>query len=97
MEQAELDLVKSNSSGKHITDATYLRHRKCPLLAIHFLKLMEKDTGLIIQEPPLVAWTIGFPTSSKENSFVTYTCNRTYLQANFEEDPEILEGFNSDG
>ena len=94
MDEDELKLAKEIYKKRTIPDVGYIEQRKKPLLAIHFLKLKDKDT--IIDEAPLVAWTIAFPSTKKRNSFVTYTCNKTWLEQNVEDYEEILEALAND-
>ena len=94
LNEDELKLAKEKNRTIPDADVGYIEQRKKPLLAIHFLKLKDKDT--IIDEAPLVAWTIAFPSTKKRNSFVTYTCNKTWLEQNVEDYEEILEALAND-
>lgn len=77
---------------KNIADSAYLAVRKRPLLAIQFLKLLDPGTENVIDEPPLTAWTIGFPNSQRPNQTVSYQVNTIWWQQNSAEiDEEVAE------
>jgi Z1 domain-containing protein len=76
----------------NIADGAYLAERKRPLLAIHFLKLLDKGTGDVIHEAPVTAWTIGFPHSRRSNQTVSYQVNTIWWNQNSGDiDEEVAE------
>ena len=82
----------------NISDARYLGHRTRPLLAIHVLRLLEKDDKAPVAGEPLVAWTIGFPSSDRPEKTVTYRVNTTWWRQNRDEvDEEVAEELERDG
>lgn len=95
MEDAAIGKVKATAKAegtKNIADSAYLAERQRPLLAIHFLKLLKKGSGDLIDEPPLTAWTIGFPDSRRANQTVSYRVNTVWWQQNSGDiDEEIAE------
>lgn len=95
MDDAAVDRVKLTAEAdgiKNIADTAYLVERKRPLLAIHFLKLIERETGKIVDEPPLTAWTLGFLNSHRANQTVSYRVNTVWWQQNSTDiDEEVVE------
>ena len=83
-------LVAESEGTKNIADIAYLAERSRPILAIHFLKFLEDKT--VIDEPPLTAWTIGFPNSKFANKTVSYRVNTVWWQQNSADiDEEVAE------
>lgn len=95
MDDPAIERVKATAEAegtKNIADSAYLAERQRPLLAIHFLKLLKKNSGKVIDEPPLVAWTIGFPNSRRANQTVSYRVNTVWWQQNSSDiDEEVAE------
>jgi hypothetical protein len=95
MDPSDVERVKqaADASGtKNIADSAYLAERKRPLLAIHFLKLLDKDSNTVIPEPPVTAWTIGFPHSERPNLTVSYQVNTVWWKQNTADiDEEVAE------
>lgn len=80
------------SGTRNIADSAYLAERQRPLLAIHFLRLLDPETGEAVQEPPVSAWTIGFPSSQRADQPVSYQVNTVWWQQNSGDvDEEIVE------
>lgn len=78
--------------SSNIADTAYLAERKRPLLAIHFLKLLDKASGEVVAEPPITAWTIGFPDSRRVDQTVSYRVNTIWWQQNSGDiDEEVVE------
>jgi|TARA_R100001143_G_C3294165_1_gene102606 hypothetical protein len=67
---------------KNIADSAFLAERCRPILAIHIIALMDRETGKLNEEPPITAWTIGFPTSRKKGKTVSYQVNTIWWQQN---------------
>jgi len=77
---------------KSIADSAFLAKRTRPLLAIHMIALIDRGTGGLDGNPPVTAWTIGFPTSQKVGRTVSYQVNTIWWQQNRGElDEEIGE------
>ncbi|SDG43143.1 Z1 domain-containing protein [Sulfitobacter delicatus] len=93
MDDQSIDRVKANAGGaKNIDDTAYLAERPRPILAIHFLKLIDRETGKLIDEPPVSAWTIGFPSSARKNQTVSYRVNTVWWRQNMTDiDEEVAE------
>ncbi len=95
MKPSEIEIVRSSAQAKgtsNIADSAYLAERRRPLLAVHFLKLLEKGTGSIVAGPPVSAWTIGFPHSERAEQTVSYRVNTVWWQQNRGEiDEEVAE------
>ncbi|MDB4254890.1 hypothetical protein N9876_02080, partial [bacterium] len=93
MSESDINRVRevAESEGtKNIADIAYLAERSRPILAIHFLKFLEDKT--VIDEPPLTAWTIGFPNSKSANKTVSYRVNTIWWQQNNADiDEEVAE------
>ena len=76
----------------NIADGAYLANRSKPILAIHIIALKHGNTGNLLDEPPVTAWTIGFPTSQKKGKTVSYQVNTIWWQQNRGEiDEEVGE------
>jgi hypothetical protein len=97
MDPSEVARVKQSAEAggtKNISDSAYLAERKRPLLAVHFLKLLDKDSKAVFSEPPVTAWTIGFPHSERPNMTVSYQVNTVWWKQNTAEiDEEVAEAF----
>jgi hypothetical protein len=95
MEDEDIERVKvaAQAEGtRNIADSAYLAERKRPLLAIHFLKLLEGKPGAVIDAPPVTAWTIGFPHSNRAEQTVSYRVNTIWWQQNSADiDEEVAE------
>lgn len=84
--------AKAKDEGTtNIADSAYLAKRSRPILAVHVIALKGKD-GKLLDEPPVTAWTIGFPTSEKKGKTVSYQVNTIWWQQNRGEiDEEVGE------
>ncbi|MEP0961040.1 MAG: Z1 domain-containing protein [Roseobacter sp.] len=93
MDDTAIGKVKSTAEvegTKNIADSAYLAERERPLLAIHFLKLLKDNA--VTDEPPVTAWTIGFPNSKRKNKTVSYRVNTVWWQQNSTDiDEEVAE------
>lgn len=77
---------------RNIADSAFLGARTRPLLAVHMIALIDRETGNLEEGPPVTAWTIGFPTSRKAGRTVSYQVNTIWWQQNMGEiDEEIAE------
>lgn len=104
MSAGQIEAVKAEAGQSNISDARYLARRTRPLLAIHVLRLLERDPDgekgdrLPVPGDPLVAWTIGFPSSDRPEKTVTYRVNTTWWRQNRDEvDEEVAEELERDG
>jgi hypothetical protein len=95
MDDVAIGRVKATAEvegTKNIADSAYLAERERPLLAVHFLKLIDKESNKVTDEPPLTAWTIGFPNSRRANQTVSYRVNTVWWQQNSTDiDEEVAE------
>lgn len=95
MDATSIKRVKNEADAegtKNIADSAYLGARTRPLLAVHMIALMDRETGELDEGPPVTAWTIGFPTSRKAERTVSYRVNTIWWQQNMDEiDEEIGE------
>lgn len=82
----------SRQNTKNIADSAYLAKRTRPILAVHIIALLDRNTEEFTDEAPVTAWTIGFPTSAKKGRTVSYQVNIVWWQQNRGEiDEEIGE------
>ena len=94
MHRKSIEQVKKEAADKgtkNIADSEYLGVRTRPLLAVHMIAIIDKDTGEFDDGPPVTAWTIGFPTSKKVGMTVSYQVNRIWWQQNIGEVDEEIE------
>ena len=70
-------------------DWIYRKIRKRPLLVIHLLAIGREDEDLS-KKRPVVAWSISFPTTHREETRVEYVVNTTWYQEHYgdEDDDE---------
>ena len=66
-------------------DRIYRDVRNRPLLVLHLLSIGEKGDDLSAQKP-VVAWSISFPKTSREEDRVEYVVNTTWLRENYRDD-----------
>ena len=89
---AEVRAEAEAEGTKNIADSAYLAKRNRPILAVHLIALLDRKTGELTEEPPVTAWTIGFPTSEKKGKTVSYQVNTIWWQQNRGEiDEEVGE------
>lgn len=82
--------AEEKASKSNVSDRDYLGERERPLLAIHLMRLFrERGSQDLVDEPPVVAWTIGFPGTTRPGRTVSYQVNRVWLNQNME--PEVDE------
>ena len=74
-------------------DKIYRKVRSRPLLIIHLLKI-DPERGGKEYNRPVVAWSISFPTTEREDDRVEYVVNTTWLRENYpdELDEEEMSG-----
>ena len=104
MTAEQIETVKAEAKQSNISDARYLARRTRPLLAVHVIRLLEqipgaKDNNRVpVPGDPLIAWTIGFPSSERPEKTVTYRVNTTWWRQNRDEvDEEVAEELERDG
>lgn len=68
-------------------DRIYRAVRRGPLLIVHLLDVVPEAGGADLP-CPVVAWSISFPPTGKEESRVQYVVNTTWLQENYRADVE---------
>lgn len=78
---------RTEANGFNYPDRIYRAVRRRPLLIVHLLDVEREQRGAEIPRP-VVAWSISFPPTGKEESRVEYVVNTTWLRENFREDTE---------
>ena len=84
--RAESKKTGSPADNPALPDWVYRKHRKRPLLMVHLLDI--KDDEVPPPELPVVAWGISFPETKREQRFVRYSVNTTWMRENFGEDAD---------
>ena len=85
---AEEDYRRRHPDRVNYPDWIYREIRKKPLLVVHLLAIGEEGDDLDAQRP-VVAWSISFPTTSREETRVEYVVNTTWYQEHYgDEDDE---------
>ena len=75
--RAEAEFLAENADRRNVPDRAYCAHRTRPLLAIHLI-VPRAEAG----DPapvPISAWTVAFPSSTKEGETVSYLANTTWI------------------
>ena len=56
--------------------------RPRPLLMVHLIDVTnpENDSSGVVKKPPVVAWSMSFPTSNVPQKSVDYFANATFVQ-----------------
>ena len=88
--QAEADYDAKHSTVKkraNYPDRIYGPVRKRALLVVHLLAIGAEDDDLRGQEP-VVAWSISFPATSREEEKVEYVVNTTWEREHYPEDDD---------
>lgn len=80
-----------NQPGKsgeyNFPDRIYRKERKIPLLILHLLDFKDNNNDSLFNVP-VVAWSISFPETYKEEKNVKYMVNTTWLQEHFSEETD---------
>lgn len=76
-------------------DWAYRGQRTRPLLVIHLLDIWN-DAGESIASEPVVAWSISFPPTGREEKRVEYVVNTTWLREHYGDDLEEEEMLGDD-
>ena len=71
-------------------DWAYRAQRTRPLLVIHLLDI-RTEAGEQATSEPVVAWSISFPRTNREESRVEYVVNTTWLREHYGDDLEEEE------
>ena len=81
-----------NPNRRNHPDWIYREIRTRPLFVVHMLAIGEEGDDLS-EHPPVVAWSISFPTSHREERKVEYVVNTTWYQEHYggEDDSESGE------
>ena len=74
---------QSNPNGRsHYPDWIYRKFRSKPLLVVHLLSVGKEGADLS-DETPVVAWSISFPMTQREEEKVAYVVNTTWYQEHY--------------
>ena len=86
---AEEEYHQQYPNRKNYPDWIYRRVRTKPLLVVHLLAIGKKEEDLS-KERPVVAWSISFPKTLREERKVEYVVNTTWYQEHYgdEDDDE---------
>lgn len=68
-------------------DWTYRRFRSKPLLVVHLLAIGKEGEDLS-NETPVVAWSISFPSTQREEERVEYAVNTTWYQEHYRDEDD---------
>jgi hypothetical protein len=89
---------EENSKGSwNYPDHLYRSARPRPLLIVHLLTVEKKDSTELEEQEPVVAYSISFPDSDKEEKRVEYFVTQTWLRENQLVDEEELSPEEVDG
>ena len=95
--EAEYDAKQPTAKKRaNYPDWIYGHVRKRALLVVHLLATGEEDDDLRGQEP-IVAWSISFPATSREEEKVEYVVNTTWEREHYPEDDDEEEDDAADG
>ena len=72
---------------KNIPDWVYREVRTKPLLVVHMLAIGKEGDDLSAEQP-VVAWSISFPTTDREERKVEYVVNTTWYQERYGDDED---------
>ncbi len=85
IDQAETDYRERDRSGKALRnypDHIYRRHRTYPLLIIHLLAIESPSQALELREP-VMAWSMSFPKTNREEEKTEYVVNSRWFEENY--------------
>ena len=88
-------LYQEENPGKtNYPDHIYRAARTRPLLIVHLLRILLSDKGGPDERhpKPVVAWSISFPKTAKEEARVEYVVTPTWLRQNYAVEVEDDEG-----
>jgi hypothetical protein len=78
---------RTEAEGFNYPDRIFRAVRQRPLLIVHLLDV-EPESGGGDLPCPIVAWSISFPPTGKEEKRVQFVVNTTWLQENYRADVE---------
>ena len=89
IQDAEKQYSQQFPDRVNFPDWIYRKVRTRPLLVVHLLAIGRQDQNLS-KEQPVVAWSISFPATHREEKKVEYVVNTTWYQEHYgdEEDEE---------
>jgi hypothetical protein len=81
----EIDRAEGEYAGdtKNYPDSIYRMVRKRPLFILHLLRIDDPDTERPLFGEPVVAWSISFPPTTRDQKPVEYVVNTVWMQTNF--------------
>jgi hypothetical protein len=92
MSEDAIQRARDDSKTSNVPDSAYLARRERPFLAVHVMRLRKKGTKELDEGPPVTAWTMGFPETSKKAETVSYQVNRTWWLEHADEfDEEVAD------
>ena len=81
------DGEQSRAERKNYPDWIYGQVRRRPLLVVHLLAIGGAGEPLI-ERDPVVAWSISFPATAREEQKVEYVVNTTWHREYYPDDPD---------
>ena len=92
IQDAEEQYSQQFPGRTNFPDWIYRKVRTRPLLVVHLLAIGKKDEDLS-KEKPVVAWSISFPTTHREEKKVEYVVNTTWYEEHYgDEDDDEATG-----
>jgi len=79
--------LPADGKTPNFPDNIYRRIRTRPLLVVHLLKV-DPEEGRADYKEAVVAYSISFPSSEKEEKTVEYLVNTTWIRENFREESD---------
>jgi hypothetical protein len=85
--------VPADPKNLNYPDYIYRENRTYPLLIVHLLKILPEQGGKPHSDP-VIAWSISFPGSAREEKKVEYVVTTTWLRENesFDLDEDDMDG-----
>lgn len=87
LDEGEIASAKAGHAGPNYPDLIFRKVRKRPLLVIHLLAIGNKDDDLSGTKP-VVAWSISFPPTGREEKTITYMVNTTWFREHYGDEAE---------
>ena len=85
----------SNGRTPNYPDWAYRAKRTQPLLVVHLLEVLDSQ-GLAAFDNPVVAWSISFPPTRREEKRVEFVVNTTWLRERYGDDLDEEEMLGDD-
>jgi hypothetical protein len=84
LSKAEIEAAENAYKGdtSNYPDSIYRTVRKRPLLILHLLRIDDANTKLPLIDEPVVAWSISFPPTARDQKQVEYVVNTVWMQTN---------------